>query len=303
MEITVAIISKDDRYTLEKCVVSFNKAVALLKSNQNVNRIRKILVTPKYKKFSNLEIFTDKGNGKINAINDLFKKINSDYTVLIDGDTLIDQNLFNNIVNYIIKNDLSIATGKILPLNSRDTLYGFWAWELFDANANRLRRNQEKLRINGILNHSNKFFPASGYIMAIRNRDYMPIKSSIIEDSEISKNFFNRGFMIGYDETSICYVKFPTNLADIIKQKKRTIGGNIKEDIKGKGEEKISKRNFAQEIIDGIIPTIMYVRSIKEFFYLILLLLFRLYIWIYLFIYLKVLRNNLKWETVKSSKL
>lgn len=73
------------------------------------------------------------------------------------------------------------------------------------------------------------FVPMSGYLYAIKFVDGLfPIPPNVrAEDAYISKKLVDLGYLIGYAPEALAYVRFPKNFSDWVKQKTRSLGGNV----------------------------------------------------------------------------
>lgn len=249
------------------------------------------IVTPEdYSQIKGVKIIKDKGKGKPEALNIAFKEIKEDILILTDGDVYTDKKSINNIIkNFDLQTGL--ITGKVISLNKKDNMIGYWSHFLTYA-ANTMRA---KKYTNG------EFFEGSGYLLAIRKNLIKNIDpNALADDGVISKIIYDSKYKEKYLEDSKVYVKYPDNFKDWIKQKKRSAGG-YKQDIT---EKTYGNRSFLKEARYGIKIFFTYPKNFKEFFYTLVLFIARVYLWILIEIDIKILRKNPTdiWVRVESTK-
>lgn len=297
MEISILITTKDHEETFKKSFFSILDSAKHLNTSKEI-----IIVTPiSYNFLKQIElndipitVLIDKREGKPVALNMAAKKATGKYLILTDGDTLVTPDSLNNLYNYTIKNNLSIAGGKPVSLNKKDNLMGYWAWALIEGNADRIRKIQEKHRTEG----EKVSFPASGYLLIIKGEFYEDLdKDILVDDGYISHYMFKRGFSIGYCENALVYIKSPETYTDYVKQKLRTLAG-FKQGVILKGKN----RSFIYESVNGVLATLFYAKNLKELYWSILLILSRIHIWILVFYNIKIKKNYNLWEVIDSSK-
>ncbi|MEK6817748.1 MAG: glycosyltransferase, partial [Nanoarchaeota archaeon] len=95
-------------------------------------------VAKKYKK--KIKILKDSGKGKSCALNLIFQKIDADILILTDGDVFISDNVVENFANLFLDQEIGCASGRPMPLEKKDTMFGYWANFLFDS-AHKLRQD------------------------------------------------------------------------------------------------------------------------------------------------------------------
>ncbi len=181
-----------------------------------------------------------------------------------------------------------------MPLNKKDNLLGFWAHFLtFAADSQRKKSRQD-----------GKYFDASGYLLAIRNKLVAPIPADIlVDDAYLSHLVWNKGKKINYAWKAKVKVKFPTSFSDWLKQKKRTLSGYVQLREIGIIRDKNKTRTFGREI-RGLKLIFSYPENLTEFWWTILLLSARLYVWLLVFVDRKILKKEYSgnWERIESTK-
>ena len=228
------------------------------------------------------------GIGKPEALNIAFKKIEEDIVILTDGDVYVSKKSIKSIIK-LFDDQTGLISGKVISLNDKKTILGFWSHFLVFA-ADKMRERQYK---------NNQFFEATGYLYAIRKSLIKEIPKDILsEDGFISYIIYKSEYKIKYDKNALVYVKFPKTFSDWIRQKRRSVGGYKQKYI----DE--TNRSFLKEAYFGISLFFIYPKNIKEYFYLLLLFLARIYLWIKIFIDLKIRKLTFEkiWVLVESTK-
>jgi len=288
--ISIIITSFEDKELAERAV----RAVL----NQNVKeKYEVIFVNPKkdveeYLRKYKINFFRDPGRGKSYALNLVFKKVKGDILILTDGDVFIGKNSINHIIDAFKDEKVGCVAGRVVSLNSKNNMLGYWGHLLFNAGANKIRKK---------LSNENKFLECTGYLFAFRNM-IKEIPLDVAEDSIIPYYFYKKGFKIKYVENAKVYVKNPTNLKDFIKQRKRTANSHVK--LKKYAKDFPSVKSFKNEVLFGSLSALGYAKNLKEFIWTIILFKVRLYIWISLFMN-NIFKNKEysdNWERVESAR-
>src|SRR3989344_4041083 len=256
--------------------------------NQKINYKHEIIIaapdkeaeklTKKYK----IKYFKDPEKGKSYALNLLLKKVKSEILILTDGDVYLGNNSINEILELFKDPLMGVATGRPMPEETRENKYGYFSNLLFYG-AHKIRR---KLFDEG------KFLECSGYLFAFRNKVIREFPLDVAEDTIIPYIFSHKGYKIGYAEKALVYVKNPNNFKDWIKQKKRT----------AKGHETLTKyypnfprvKSFSNEIKYGFFWALGYPTTIRQMYWTILLIFYRLYLWIITLTEAKLLKKDYK---------
>lgn len=241
-------------------------------------------------KFKNLRLVKDLGGGKPAALNLAVSKAKGDILILTDGDVYIGEIAIPELIRYFEDEKVGAVSGNPISTNPKTNKYGFWAYVLTSV-ANERRKYAKQ---NG------KRFFCSGYLFAIRKKIFPFLPEELLsEDGYISENVYRAGFKIEYSENSKVYVKYPDNLSDWVRQKRRSAGGyNQIRQMIGK-----NIRSFSSES-SGAFGLLKYVHSLTQFFWLIELFLARVYLWaaIYKDVNLKKKKREELWLRVESTK-
>lgn len=244
-------------------------------------------------KYKNVKYIKDQGKGKPAALNIAFKKAKGDILVLTDGDVFVDNNSINNLVKYFSDKEVGVVSGHPVSTNNKNNMLGFWSHLLVDLGAHNTRM---------ALYNKGKFVVCSGYLMALRNKIINNIpENSLADDAVISNLIYAKGYKTAYAKDAIVHVKFPTKFSDWIKQKRRSAGGYIQ--IKELINRKDEMRSFSKES-KNVFKVFSYCKTIKEFFWTIILIFARLYLWLVIFVDIKLRRKNFNkmWKRVESTK-
>lgn len=218
-----------------------------------------------------LEIIKDPCKGKPVALNILFKEAKGDILVLTDGEVFFRTGATKALVDEINKDDkVGGVSGRPVALNDRKNYFGYLAHMNADA-VHAMRTDNAKAHI--------KFFPLSGYAMAVRNLKFEFPEDLFLDDAYLTYDIFNKGYHIGYAPDAEVEVKYTDNWKDFRMQKLRSHMGFeqlwkyqiIKPETKS--------RSFWKEIRFVWFP-IKYASNIKEFFFSLSYYPIRLYFWV-----------------------
>ncbi len=242
------------------------------------------------KKYSKVKVIKDSGEGKPSALNLAIKYAKGDILILTDGDVYVDKNALRPLLNPFKDKKTGAVCGHPVSINSKDTMLGYWAYVLTNiANERRLVAIKNKKR-----------FFCSGYLFAIRKNLFPRLPNELLsEDGFISHNVYENDYKIDYKENANVYVKYPDNFHDWVIQKKRSAGGyNQIKMLLGK-----EIRSFKKESL-GMFGLFKYVSNLKEFFWLNILFLARIYLWIVIYLDINLKKKSLKeiWKRPWSTK-
>jgi cellulose synthase/poly-beta-1,6-N-acetylglucosamine synthase-like glycosyltransferase len=234
---------------------------------------------------SKYRYFQDECKGKPQALNILFKQAKGNILVLTDGEVFFQQEAVQALLDKLqIDPQIGGVSGRPVALNARNTLLGYWAHLQADA-VHQMRTDRDK-RADG------KFFPLSGYIMAVRNLGFEFPGDLFLDDAFLSYEIFNRGYQIGYAPQATVEVKYPTNWQDFFKQKFRSLVGFEQlwkyEIIR----PQTKSRSFGQEV-DYFWYPLAYAHNVRELFWSLLYYPVRLYLWV---------RNRLARKLARNAK-
>lgn len=251
-------------------------------------------IVKKYqKKSKKIKIFKDPGKGKSYALNLIFRNINTDLLVLTDGDVHISENTIESISDLFLDSEVGCVTGRPVPVEDKQTMFGYWANFLFDS-AHKLRKDSHE---------SHQFLECSGYLFAFRKEFIDKIPLDVAEDTIIPYFFWEKGYKVSYAEKAEVYVKNVNNFQDWVKQKIRT--SKAHETLDKYVDTKTTPRvkTFATEI-KGIKWLFSYPDNIKQIFWSGFLALSRFFMWAIVFYDTRFNNRQYQdaWERVESTK-
>lgn len=206
--------------------------------------------------------------GKPAALNLAFSKCSGDYILLTDGDVYLDKYAVKNLLKKFSDPRVGIVSGRIVPVNNRSSMLGYWAHLLSFVGAH--RHKVAKAR-------EQKFFGASGYFYGLRRQAVVCLPENSLDDAVLSALVYQKGFRIAYAKNARVLVVFPTTLSDWYKQKVRNLVGNIKMRTDLNLE---SDRTVTKEAREGLVGSLRYARNWREGFWTMGLLGARLFTWL-----------------------
>ena len=240
----------------------------------------KWMIEEKFPNNKKIRYFEDPGKGKSNALNLIFKEIwsNDKNSIIIstDADVYVSENSVNAILSEFKKIHIGCVSGRPVSINDRSGMYGYWSHFLCDVGAHEISRKRRYKK--------EQFLETSGYLFAFRNGIIKEIPTDVAEDTIIPYRIYNQGYMIGYAEDAKVYVKWPTNMNDWMKQKKRAADAHTKLTKYVKDFPKV--KSFIGEILGGLIGfgrIFSYPRNFKEFLWTLNLFPTRLIMWLSLY--------------------
>jgi cellulose synthase/poly-beta-1,6-N-acetylglucosamine synthase-like glycosyltransferase len=292
--ISIIITAFKEQKTIEKCV----KSIVSQKIKENY---RLFVIAPDKETLDSAKraskkviALKDDSKGKWNALNMGFKAGNSNSRIFIlcDGDTYLGTNSINPLIEAFDNEEVGIASGRVVSLNKIDNLMGYWSQLLANAaHKERLSRRKGK-----------KFIDCSGYLIGLRAGIISELPADLLsEDAYMSHYVWDKGFDTEYVPKSKVYVKYPSNLGDWIKQKRRSAGGYPQ--LSQYFKKTPNMRSFSSEAIKGPFYAIGYAKNIKELAWSLALFPVRLYLWILAF-YDKITKKKFKqiWQRIESTK-
>ena len=241
------------------------------------------------KKSAKLKTIQDPGKGKPSALNLAFKKAKGDILILSDGDVYVGKNSVQHLIKHFKDNSIGAVTGRVIATNDKKTMFGYWAY-LLTHGFHRLRLEQMQ-KGTGIV--------CSGYLYAARRKLIESIpENTLADDAFISNLILKKRFKILYEPQAEVYVKYPTNLPDWIRQKKRTAGRFYQF-----SQDKPKIHSFIKEIKVGF-ENILEIKSFRHIAWFIMLAVMRLYVWFRVFFDVRLWKRQFMktWERVESTK-
>lgn len=244
------------------------------------------------KKYKQIRLIKDSGEGKPAALNLAFKKARGKIIVLTDGDVFVGKNALSALLKGFSNTKIGAVSGRPVSLNSRKNMLGYWSHLLTDAaHEERMEKISKK-----------QFLECSGYLYAIKNIVKKMPEDALAEDAIISHMIAQQCQEINYTPDAIVNVRYPSTFSDWVKQKRRSAGGylQIRKLVNGK---KNQMRTFSREVMHFWFP-FEYAKNFNELRWSFILLFARLYLWILVFFDLKIRKKTLKqiWIRVETTK-
>ncbi len=248
----------------------------------------------------------DPGKGKPAALNMLMSGAKGDVWIFTDGDVYYAERAVGKLLNhYNNTTNKLMVTGRPKSEDSMNNMMGYFGHLLSDA-ANHKRKIDLTEHPEGkslTFVRKRAFFPVSGYIYAMSKTDFRFPEDTLVDDAYISYQAFNNGWKIEYEPEAVAFVKYPRNLNDYFKQKKRSTGGYMQLWEYGVVKPETKTRSFWRELEYFWFP-ITYAKNIKQFFWSLMLYPIRLWLWIQIFWERKIKKKDFvrTWVRVESTK-
>ena len=172
---------------------------------------------------SNIELIETKHSGKAKALNEGLKKVNTDYTITIDSDTILHPLAVRNIMNKLVNsNEKTVATaGCLFVKNAKKSFI------------TKLQEYDYTLGIFGvkyIQGNYNSTLVAQGAFSAYKTKTLKEIggwKNCVGEDIVLTWQMLSEGYETNFAKNAIAYTEVPEKLKDLGKQRKRWARGMI----------------------------------------------------------------------------
>lgn len=249
-----------------------------------------IAVAKKYKK-QGVKTIKDPGKGKPTALNLAFKQAKGEILILSDGDVYASGNAIQELTKHFKDEKVGGAAARVVSINNESAMFGFWA-SLLSHGFHYSRQQDSK---------SGKNVLCSGYLYAIRKKIAPKLPPEILaDDAFVSLSINKQGYKTVYEPKAEVYVKYPDNLPDWIKQKKRTAARFYQLNK----FFKISKLDsFAEEMFSGA-RALRIVNTPKEMIWFLLLIPMRFYLWFRVFFDIRLWKRAFAktWQRVPSTK-
>lgn len=172
---------------------------------------------------SNIELIETKHSGKAKALNEGLKKVNTDYTITIDSDTILHPLAVRNIMNKLVNsNEKTVATaGCLFVKNAKKSFI------------TKLQEWDYTLGIFGvkyIQGNYNSTLVAQGAFSAYKTKTLKEIggwKNCVGEDIVLTWQMLSEGYETNFAKNAIAYTEVPEKFRELGKQRKRWARGMI----------------------------------------------------------------------------
>ncbi len=261
---------------------------------------------------TNFHLLVDQRQGKPAALNQAFNAAKGDWLLLTDGDVMFKERAVGQLIRTAQTSDeIGGVTGRPVSANVKDRgteimrMLSYWGMLLADA-AHHKRTVDLTTSSSGYSSKivpKRKFFPLSGYIMLIRNLSISLPSDALVDDAFLSYEIYNRGYKMAYAPEAEVEVKYPDNISDYFKQKKRSAGGFVQLWEYGVVRSDTKSRSFWRELEYFWFP-LKYARSLRELIWSICLYPARLWLWIAIYWERKVIKKDFSktWVRIESTK-
>ncbi|MBD3362168.1 glycosyltransferase [Candidatus Dojkabacteria bacterium] len=308
-------ITKALKYIVNPDFSGFRKNLQVIQispDEETLEKASKYISTIKNPKLEYLQI-KDEQLGKPHALNVGLKRAKSDIVVLTDGDVHFTESSFVNLIEEFKKRKLDVACGKVISKNSTKTLTGYIS-HLMTSAAHHKRLIELSGKTEGYgtkLVHKTNFFPLSGYMLIFNKKKLEQVLGEgfvfptdcLVEDAYLSYVAYNYGLKLGYIPQARVYAKFPSNLSDYFKQKKRSTGGYLQLWKYGVIKKETNARSFWQELRYFWYP-FKFAKSLRDIIYSLIYFPIRLYLWLMMWWERKILKKDFikTWVRIESTK-
>ena len=172
---------------------------------------------------SNIELIETKHSGKAKALNEGLKKVNTDYTITIDSDTILHPLAVRNIMNKLVNsNEKTVATaGCLFVKNAKKSFI------------TKLQEWDYTLGIFGVKfvqGNYNSTLVAQGAFSAYKTKILKEVggwENCVGEDIVLTWQLLSKGYETNFAKNAIAYTEVPKNLKSLGKQRKRWARGMI----------------------------------------------------------------------------
>jgi poly-beta-1,6-N-acetyl-D-glucosamine synthase len=177
------------------------------------------------KRYKIITLYTQrKRKGKASAVNIFLQKTKSDLLFLQSADTIPDRNCYGFLLKKLIRKDVGLVAGKIVPKNDKHTFLGF--------------ANHFKWDLHHQINVEFPERPKVGELIAFKKIFKQIPKETAVDEASIEPLIHLQGFRIIYEPKAIIYNQGPTNLREYLSGRRRIYAGHY-----------ITKKKYAYEVI------------------------------------------------------
>jgi poly-beta-1,6-N-acetyl-D-glucosamine synthase len=154
--------------------------------------------------------------GKVNAINEIIKKANSDIIIMESADNIPKDGAYKRLIEPFKDESIGIIGGRIVPINKGNGFMTFLGTFMYKLH--------HEIAVED---------PKYGELIAFRNViNKVPL--SAVDEECIAMLVCNKGYRGVYCPEAIVYNKTPTNIGDFVKQRRRIYAGHLELKMKYK---------------------------------------------------------------------
>jgi len=262
---------------LAKDIASFEKTIKSI-SEQKINIPYEILVTSRDKELKKAETKDIKviinENTSSHLVEETLKAVKNKIIMITTDASILEKNSISNIMDEFKEPSVGCVTGRPFSLNTKNNIMGYWSHLLLDAGAHEIRKE---------LSEKEQFIECTNHLLAFRNNFIKEIPFDVSESHFIPYFFWKNHYKIKYNENAKVFVKNPMTLESWLKQKT----------VNAKKHENLMKyiingdtprvKSFVNEIKKGTITALTYPKTMKEFYWTLLLFFARFTMWLSVF--------------------
>lgn len=181
-------------------------------------------------KHPQIKLLTQKKRlGKVSAVNKFLNHTTSKYIIVTNADNIIDKHAINHLLESLKLKNTGMVCGRIIPLNSKESFFGFAAHLQWDLHH----------RIN--LQFPDR--PKAGELIGFK-RVFEKLNHQVaFDEANIEAIISAQGFNVVYCPLAIVYNYGPNNLFDFVHQRRRNYAGHLQVK-KRQGHQVLTLSNF-----------------------------------------------------------
>ncbi len=163
-------------------------------------------------------IVEEERRGKASAVNLLLRKCKSTVLVMEPADTLPKDCSLYHLIAPFKDRSVGATGGRPLPVNPENTVIGWIPHVIWDLHHH----------IATLEDSQGKYFHISGEFCAIRPGIINKMPETIVnDDAYIGLQIRNMGYKVAYVPEATVAMKGPTNIFDIVSQRRRVVFGHM----------------------------------------------------------------------------
>lgn len=217
-----------------------------------------------------------KRGGKVNAINQFLKVAKSEVIILESADTIPHKNAIKELFKEFKDQQIGIVGAHIVPLNNKDGFANFFGNLIYKLHHEIALKN-----------------PKFGELIAFRNTiNELPMTA--VDEECLAMLIKEKGYKLKYCPKAIVYNKQPTNIKEIIKQRRRIHTGHFSLKKKGYKVSTLSIKNIINVIFKEL--------NLKMLHYIIFAIFLEAYTRILGFLDYTNNKDHYIWDVAESTK-
>jgi cellulose synthase/poly-beta-1,6-N-acetylglucosamine synthase-like glycosyltransferase len=224
---TVAVFAHNEQRTIAKTILSIIRqnlspsieiAELLVVVSGCTDRTLEI-VRSLARSYGSLTIIEERRrSGKAHAVNLILQRSIGTIIFLVPGDVVLEPNAINELCSTLLKDSsIGVACGRACPVNSPERAadrIGLLLWDLHN-------RTLQSLTKENLSTH------ACGEFMALKRSVIQHIDEDMInDDAYIGVLAWSRGFRVSYNDNAKVWMKAPSSISEIIRQRTRVLIGH-----------------------------------------------------------------------------